>query len=446
MTPLVDATMTYTSDNRLVTFNGLPVNYDADGNLLTVPMNGMLQDFQYDARNRLISAGGYTYTYNAENIRTAVSGNGKTTNFVVNPQSLYSQVLMETDEQGNIISRYVYGLGLVGREAVDGSYSVYHYDRRGSTTSLTDASGELTDTYMYGPYGELMDHQGTTENHFLYNGRYGVVTDPNGLYYMRARYYSPEIKRFVNRDVVNGNVVDGQSMNHFAFVNGNPITGVDPFGLSRDGDDSTLSKAGDTVLDFIPWVGTIKGFQQAFNGTNYVTGQTLSTGDRWAEGIGSVTGLIPIPGAKIGGKYLAKGAFALFGGFVKQEAKEEAKQEVKRGITLNLQLFAANKAADEVVQQVTRRQAFREAKRAAGIPVSAQFLKHGYVYDGTSENRTVYEFLVDGKSKYIILHEEDKMGRGPHFHGADDSKGNPFDKGRYQQYEGHFPEDFGGFI
>ena len=37
------------------------------------------------------------------------------------------------------------------------------------------------------------------------------------------------------------------------------------------------------------------------------------------------------------------------------------------------------------------------------------------------------------------------MGRGNHFHGADASKGSLFDKGRYNQYDGHFPEDFDGF-
>jgi len=37
------------------------------------------------------------------------------------------------------------------------------------------------------------------------------------------------------------------------------------------------------------------------------------------------------------------------------------------------------------------------------------------------------------------------MGRGPHFHGADDVKGNPFEKGRYNQYDGHHPEDFKGY-
>lgn len=34
------------------------------------------------------------------------------------------------------------------------------------------------------------------------------MTDPNGLYQMRARYYNPEIKRFVNRDVLSGSIDD----------------------------------------------------------------------------------------------------------------------------------------------------------------------------------------------------------------------------------------------
>lgn len=57
----------------------------------------------------------------------------------------------------------------------------------------------------------------------------------------------------------------------------------------------------------------------------------------------------------------------------------------------------------------------------------------------------MYQFTVDGQKKYVILHSEDKMGRGSHFHGADGAKGNPFDKGRYNQYPGHYPDDFDGF-
>ncbi|MEG2868251.1 MAG: polymorphic toxin-type HINT domain-containing protein, partial [Terrisporobacter sp.] len=96
-------------------------------------------------------------------------------------------------------------------------------------------------------------------------------------------------------------------------------------------------------------------------------------------------------------------------------------------------------------QQKTSRQSFRDAKKAAGIPKSIQYKTHKYVYDSSSENRTVYEFFVDGKKKYIIKHAEDKMGRGPHFHGAGSKKGSPLKKGRYEQYKGHFPEDFRGY-
>ena len=60
---------------------------------------------------------------------------------------------------------------------------------------------------------------------------YGVMSDSNGLYYMRARFYSPEIRRFVNRDILLGGVIEGQTLNRFAFVTGQPISFVDPFGL-----------------------------------------------------------------------------------------------------------------------------------------------------------------------------------------------------------------------
>ena len=111
----------------------------------------------------------------------------------------------------------------------------------------------------------------------------------------------------------------------------------------------------------------------------------------------------------------------------------------RRGsLELDLQFFAGNGSP-------TRRQSFRQAKEAAGIPKSAQYKHHEFVYDGSTENRIVYEFEVNGKSKYVIEHPFDKNGRGKHFHGADDKYGSPYNKGTYNQYDGHFPEDFNGF-
>ena len=61
------------------------------------------------------------------------------------------------------------------------------------------------------------------------------MTDDNGLYYMRARFYSQEIRRFVNQDVLLGNVDEGQTLNRYAYVTGQPVSFIDPFGLKRCG-------------------------------------------------------------------------------------------------------------------------------------------------------------------------------------------------------------------
>ncbi|WP_405096939.1 HNH/endonuclease VII fold putative polymorphic toxin [Oceanobacillus sp. FSL H7-0719] len=103
------------------------------------------------------------------------------------------------------------------------------------------------------------------------------------------------------------------------------------------------------------------------------------------------------------------------------------------------------KGTGEIDKVLTKNGAFRDVKSRAGIPNSTQHKKPVDVYDGTTENRRVYEFEVDGKKKYIIEHQEDKFGRGPHFHGADDLKGNPLEKGKYNQYPGHSPENFVGY-
>ena len=82
-----------------------------------------------------------------------------------------------------------------------------------------------------GENGELLSGS-TGLTRFLYNGRCGVTTDDNGFYYMRQRYYSPELKRFVNQDVVKGNLDNSQSLNRYSYVQGNPVSYTDPFGLS----------------------------------------------------------------------------------------------------------------------------------------------------------------------------------------------------------------------
>uniref|UniRef100_UPI002AFEB5F9 EndoU domain-containing protein n=1 Tax=Paenibacillus campi TaxID=3106031 RepID=UPI002AFEB5F9 len=342
---LGDLTMTYTADNRLATVNGQAVQYDAEGNMLHGPLQGSLQDYHYDARNRLIAAGGVSYGYDNENNRTSITVNGVTTKQIINPQAVLSQVWMETDGNGNPTAWYVYGLGLISRYDASGNMQTYHYDLRGSTIALTDAKGNVTDTYTYDTYGEERSHEGTTNQPFQYDGRDGVQTDPNGLYQMRSQYYNPEIRRFVNRDVVTGTIADGLTMNRYAYVNGNPVSYVDPFGLSAEHSDA-MRTGFSMALDAIPFVGTVKGIQEVLTGVDWITGQQLSVADRVAEGAGVL--LSVLPEGKLWGTLAAKEAIDGGAWVWKQVGKEAVEETVdaakKQGtrLKLNLQLFAGD--------------------------------------------------------------------------------------------------------
>ena len=133
-----------------------------------------------------------------------------------------------------VYTKYVYGLGLIGEET-SGNFKTYHFDYRGSTVAITDSNCNITDTFTYDTYGKLKSRTGTTKTPFLYNGRDGVMyEDDTGLIYMRARYYSPTLRRFVNADKLHGDISNSLSLNRYAFVNGNPAVNVDPEGLNAE--------------------------------------------------------------------------------------------------------------------------------------------------------------------------------------------------------------------
>ena len=67
-----------------------------------------------------------------------------------------------------------------------------------------------------------------------------MQTDDSGLVYMRARYYSPELMRFVSEDSVIGSLDKVGSLNRYAFCGGNPVGYIDPSGNERT-DTGTLT-------------------------------------------------------------------------------------------------------------------------------------------------------------------------------------------------------------
>lgn len=214
--------------------NGIAVTYDEDGNLLSGPTSASEPtNFVYNARNQLTSAAGGSnststvYRYDALGNRIQqITDNSITNNYTINPNASLSQVLVR--KKNGQKTFYVYGLGLSYEVNESGDATYYHYDLIGSTVALTDDSGTVTDRIEYSSYGTVTHRTSTIDTPFLYVGKYGVQTDANGLLYMRARYYSPNMRRFLNSDPIR---FDG-GLNFFAYANGNPLGYNDPTGLA----------------------------------------------------------------------------------------------------------------------------------------------------------------------------------------------------------------------
>ena len=235
-----DSCFTYDNNNRLTVFNGKSVSYDLDGNMLS---DGNTE-YEYDSANRLIKAGDHTYTYNAEDVRIRNLCSDADTTYTYNTNCKLSQLLTKTTHE--ITTKYVYGHGLIYQEKQE-RLKVFHYDYRGSTVAVTDDWSSVIITFKYDTYGNVIDRTGTTYLIFGYNGRDGVITDRNGLIYMRARYYSPEMRRFINADVLHGAISDSTSLNRYAYVNGNPVSFVDPFGMEKE----RVGQAAGTLAEYL---------------------------------------------------------------------------------------------------------------------------------------------------------------------------------------------------
>ena len=391
------AVMTYDKDNRLATYNGEKVTYDERGNMLHGPLNGEMGDYTYDCRNRLIETkaadGTVTaYTYDAENTRlTEETANTRHT-FVTDKETTYSQLLTETISEKHLLTyketatiTYTYGNGLISdskKEAKDSDTEkrYYHYNHIGSTTAITDADGDLLYSFTYGTYGELTgiyDADGqkmageaagqssiretlqAEKLRFLYNGRYGVETGADGLYYMRARYYNPQIKRFINRDIIDGSITDSQSLNKYSYVQGNPVNLIDPFGLCAQ---DYFSRAGHELLD---WLGFIFDPADVINFLWYTAEGNAAMAAATAVAIVPAAGSFIAKGTKQAIKAGKKAAQKAGEKAAKNATEKAAKKAAKKKLAKEAAEKGAEKAAKEAAEKATEKMAKETAEKAA---------------------------------------------------------------------------------
>jgi RHS repeat-associated protein len=106
--------------------------------------------------------------------------------------------MADADSNG-VTHKYIYGKGLLAIATPSARYC-YHFNGTGSAVALTDMSQAVVNSYAYDPFGQILGQQESVPQPFKFVGQYGVMAEPNGLYYMRARYYDPGVGRFVSED------------------------------------------------------------------------------------------------------------------------------------------------------------------------------------------------------------------------------------------------------
>jgi RHS repeat-associated protein len=152
------------------------------------------------------------------------------TNYLWDEASPYGDVVLETDGSGGTLASYVLGGTELLSQTRAGVTSYYLQDAQGSTRALSGAAGGITDSYVYSVFGELEDHTGATVNPYLYTGQ--QFDAETGLYSLRARYYAPDLGRFLTPDTFPFDFNDPLELNRYVYAADDPVNRIDPTGLN----------------------------------------------------------------------------------------------------------------------------------------------------------------------------------------------------------------------
>ena len=209
-----------------ISFNPIQYNltYDANGNLI----NGFDKYYEYDSFNRLIRVRNSTNNTIAEYFYDDdVRIKKIDVQFPINQTTYYiGDFVQVRNSSGVFNSTYYYDKdGLVGEDRYDGNIYYYHQDHLGSTSVITNQSGNKVEETNYDPYGEVTEGG---NSRYLYTGK--ELDKETNFEYYGARYYYPGGPFFVMPDSVIQDVYNPQSLNRYSYVLNNPYKYVDPSG------------------------------------------------------------------------------------------------------------------------------------------------------------------------------------------------------------------------
>jgi RHS repeat-associated protein len=225
--------------------NNVTFGYDDNGNQVQKLKAGVTTDFVFDARDRLrsVTTGGSTvgqFLYDYQGLRTEKQGERGTERYTYDDQS----VLFQTDDTGTPTARFEYGPNrLLSLKEPALPTEFYLFDALRSPVTLVRKDGSVSARYAYDAWGEKRHNSGDSFNRFGFTGH--EHDEETGLIYAKARYYDPEIARFLSTDPFDGHVDMPPSLHKYLYAYQNPGVYWDPDGRKnvythRDADGNII--------------------------------------------------------------------------------------------------------------------------------------------------------------------------------------------------------------
>jgi RHS repeat-associated protein len=195
----------YNANNQRTTWGTASLFYGLNGNMTGSGTDG----YTWDARNRLVSTlSGASFQYDSFGRRTSKTIGGTTTTFLYDGANAVQEVIGGT----NIANSLSGGVDEVFQRTDSAGARSFLTDALGSTLALTDSTGTAQTSYTFEPFGNTSASGSATMNSFAYTGR---ELDASNLYYYRARYYNPQLQRFISEDPLG---FSGGDVNLYAYA------------------------------------------------------------------------------------------------------------------------------------------------------------------------------------------------------------------------------------
>jgi RHS repeat-associated protein len=165
-------------------------------------------------------------------------------NFTVQSQGYAAKVLAIPAMVDTVTATFIYdGDGKRVAQTINGVTTYFvgnYYEKTGSTSLVTDNTGNLVIETRYKAWGEVRyaTPNQTLPTNFTYTGQYSYADDEAtdlgsagfGLMFYNARWYDPALGRFAQADTVVPGPYNPQNWDRYAYVNNSPTMYIDESG------------------------------------------------------------------------------------------------------------------------------------------------------------------------------------------------------------------------